>query len=549
MDLWEELRGSGLRLDAAAFCAAAGAYAANGQLGRARGLLSDMPSCGLSPGARMCGSRSASSTHACTDASLPRRYNVLLTAAGRERDLQALEALVHEMQSTSLKPNEATHGALVHGLVRCGELERAAAALRAARNARPAAGVQAYTALVQGFLRAGQLDRALAVVADMRADGVPPNVVTFSTLADGLVRLERFDEACALLSQMAAERVPANAVTYNTLLRGYAQRGDVQAGLELLHAMGAAGVRPSDVTFNTLLSACVRAEDMGIARQVLTQMREAGHAPDAVTYTTLLTGYGRAGQVDEARAFFAELLSSPMLRPDTAAFNAMLSLLAAAGEPGEDEALLSRMIADGVPADVASYGGIVAGRARRGDLDGAFAAYDSACRRGIEPDDRMFDSLLDACVRCGRFDRATSVLADMDARGVAPDRLKYRRLLQELYRTRSSYRGSQSGARAKLAQGQGLGRRGSVDASRQIAIELERFKFWCVQWASHRVTKTGKRADHPRAGLASPTTCLICTTTIHDCSLLARRRAAGPRRGIAQGQTRAKRAGFLDSLA
>ena len=55
VDMWEELRGSGLRLDAAAFCAAAGAYAANGQLGRARGLVGDMQSCGLSPGTRMCG--------------------------------------------------------------------------------------------------------------------------------------------------------------------------------------------------------------------------------------------------------------------------------------------------------------------------------------------------------------------------------------------------------------------------------------------------------------------------------------------------------------
>ena len=54
--LWEELRSSGQRLDNAAFCAAAGAYVANGQLGRARGLVGDAVSCGLTPSARMCGS-------------------------------------------------------------------------------------------------------------------------------------------------------------------------------------------------------------------------------------------------------------------------------------------------------------------------------------------------------------------------------------------------------------------------------------------------------------------------------------------------------------
>ena len=56
VQLWEELRSSGQRLDNAAFCAAAGAYVADGQLERARGLVGDAVSCGLTPSARMCGS-------------------------------------------------------------------------------------------------------------------------------------------------------------------------------------------------------------------------------------------------------------------------------------------------------------------------------------------------------------------------------------------------------------------------------------------------------------------------------------------------------------
>ena len=117
---------------------------------------------------------------------------------------------MQDMQAAGVKPNEATHGALVHGLVRCGELERAAAALRAARDARPAAGVQAYTALVQGFARAGQLDGGLAVMADMRAAGVPPNVVTFTTLADGLIRMERSRTTrCCAATRSAARCKPA----------------------------------------------------------------------------------------------------------------------------------------------------------------------------------------------------------------------------------------------------------------------------------------------------------------------------------------------------
>ena len=48
------------------------------------------------------------------------------------RDLARVDSVVGEMRDAGLPPDEATHGALVSALVRCGQLERAAAALRAA---------------------------------------------------------------------------------------------------------------------------------------------------------------------------------------------------------------------------------------------------------------------------------------------------------------------------------------------------------------------------------------------------------------------------------
>ena len=78
------------------------------------------------------------------------RYNILLTAAGRARDLARVDAVLDEMRSSGLPPDETTHGAVVSALVRCGQLQRAADALLEAQRGTPPPGVRAYTALVQG---------------------------------------------------------------------------------------------------------------------------------------------------------------------------------------------------------------------------------------------------------------------------------------------------------------------------------------------------------------------------------------------------------------
>ena len=64
----------------------------------------------------------------------------------------------------------------------------------------------------------------------------------------------------------------------------------------------------------------------------------------------------------------------------------------------------------GLPPPLEAYGALVAGYARRKDADMALSALQDFFELGGEPDAQMFDTVLDVCVRTGRFRRAMQVM-------------------------------------------------------------------------------------------------------------------------------------------
>ena len=62
-----------------------------------------------------------------------------------------------------------------------------------------------------------------------------------------------------------------------------------------------------------------------------------------------------------------------------------------------------------MPPPLEAYGALIAGYARRKDADLALSALQDFFELGGAPDAQMFDTVLDVCVRTGRFRRAMQV--------------------------------------------------------------------------------------------------------------------------------------------
>ena len=67
------------------------------------------------------------------------------------------------------------------------------------------------------------------------------------------------------------------------------------------------------------------------------------------------------------------------------------------------------MLRLGRPPPLEAYGALLAEYARQRDADAALAVLQEFFERGGTPDDQMFDTVMDLCMRTGEFRRAMQV--------------------------------------------------------------------------------------------------------------------------------------------
>ena len=215
------------------------------------------------------------------------------------------------------------------------------------------------------------------ILRRMSRDGVEPNVYTYSTLIDGLAKAAQMDPAETAFAEMRRAKIKPSVVTYNSLLKGVVRGStDSDRAREVLNRARALfdrmrddGVAPDLVTYNTLIDACVSAnEPTEEMFKVLSALVDAGHRPDVVTYTTLLKHFGKVGDVVAARWLMREMEADANVRVDASARNALVDALAKGGLTREATRAARAMRDDGHAPDASTYGALLDGFARAGDI-------------------------------------------------------------------------------------------------------------------------------------------------------------------------------------
>ncbi|KAL3156917.1 hypothetical protein ABBQ38_001179 [Trebouxia sp. C0009 RCD-2024] len=445
--LWQELYQLQTPLDAAAFRTGMNACISVGKLSEARALLQDMKQQNIPADIRV--------------------FNILLKGYSRRGGVAAVAGIMQEMTDAGLKPSAVTYNTLIDTYVNAGQLPQARQMCSDALDAGVALDVWSYSALIKGYVQKSNLQAALELLQDMKqAHGVPPNEVTYSTLIDGCVREGAVDTGRQLLTEMVARGVKPNAVTYNTLLRAYAMDDKVEMkdAFGMLAEMGKEGVMPTVDTFNTLMDACIRRVNPAAVPRLFNQMEQSGYSPDAVSYTTLIRALSWLGRSNDALQAFEELNANPNAQADLYAYNAIISALSVAGRMEDAEKYLRRAAQlaqdQQEPAPVEAFGATIKGYARLNNAEAALDVLREFWQQGGEPDDTMFEVLVNLCVRTGEFRKALQVVHAMDKLGRPADKMRIKKVLEEFYRRQEKLKRRRSSTERPVNEG------------------LERFKFW-----------------------------------------------------------------------
>ncbi|KAJ4772169.1 hypothetical protein LUZ62_056426 [Rhynchospora pubera] len=329
-----------------------------------------------------------------------------------------------------------------------------------------------YSTLMKGYMKEGRLDDVVCTIRAMKLEPDPashPDHVTYTTVISTLVNAGCTEQAREVFDEMEDAQIPVTRVTYNVLLKGYCQKFQFDRAKNLMCEMESRiGVCPNAVTYNILINGCLRIDDTAGALAYYNEMRDKGIAPTKVSYTTLMKAFAFSGQPKLAHQVFDEMANDPRVKIDIVAWNMLVFAYCKMGLVAEAKKVIEQMKEKSIMPDVVTYGSladcIVVAR-KPGEALLLWKEVKERCEGSppFKPDEGLLVALADVCVKAGFFQRALEIVACMEENGIAPNKVKYRKIYIELH---SKMFTSRHASQARK------------DRRRERERAAEAFKFW-----------------------------------------------------------------------
>jgi len=362
------------------------AYLKIGQIGKARALLAEM-------------SENDIQANQVT-------YNELLNALVTTKDRKEMWGLVREMSSIGMRPNAVT----------CSIILKSLTAHSAAEDVR----------------------QAMALIDNMHED---MDEVLFASVVEACVRVGQLDLLSSKLQQYASFGGLAGltAPTYGSMIKAYGRARDIERVRELWNEMRRRNVTPTSITLGCMIDALVcnglPDEAFGLVREIRDES-EYADVLNTVIYSTLLKGFAQARQPGRVQDVFDEMKEMG-IACNTVSYNTMLDANARTGKMDRADELFREMQASGVSPDVITYSTLVKGYCQSGDIDKGYQVLNEMVANGVhEPDEILYNSLLDGCAKQHRVDDALKLVEDMHKHNVRPSNFTLSILVKLLGRSR-----------------------------------------------------------------------------------------------------------------
>jgi len=223
------------------------------------------------------------------------------------------------------------------------------------------------------------------------------------------------------------------------MIKAYGQARDIERIRELWAEMRCRSVKPTSITLGCMVDALVNNQYPEEAFELVHEIRADETCKDllnTVVYSTLLKGFCRAKLPERVQQVFEEMREEG-IACNTVSYNTMINANVGSGHMDRADELFRTMKADGASPDVITYSTLVKGYCMAGDIDKGFAVLTDMLETGKqEPDEILFNSLLDGCAKQHRVEEALALLEKMHQHHVQPSNFTLSILVKLLGRSR-----------------------------------------------------------------------------------------------------------------
>jgi len=275
---------------------------------------------------------------------------------------------------------------------------------------------------------------------------IPANTITYNSVLSAYARsssrVNDLPEIFSLLDTMNQYSL-ADTISYNTLLNALATRNQSDKAVELLTKLlsGETEIKANVVTFSTVINALAKkasvTQNVAYAKQatkVLQQLEQyhqssgcdASTAPNTQCVNTVLNAWCKVGAADQCCRILSrmERLSDEgrsEMTPTAVSYNTVLVALSNSGGVHtikQTQGLFDRMKARGIEHDERSYNSLILSFVNHGNPKSAEAILEEMKDNGtIKPTTIHYSSVINAYARKGRALDAERVLKQLEAGG------------------------------------------------------------------------------------------------------------------------------------
>jgi pentatricopeptide repeat protein len=160
--------------------------------------------------------------------------------------------------------------------------------------------------------------------------------------------------------------------------------------------------------------------DLAGAHAAFGQMEADGLRPDAAAFSALMDACAKCGDVPAAEAVLAQMRRA-RVRPTSPVYTSLMQAHIRAGDdPDAVVAVLGRMEREGVIIDAPAHTAVIQALAKARRFDEAWDAFDEMRFRDRQPDGVTFAIMMHVCALNDELEKANDLWMDMKHQAVAP---------------------------------------------------------------------------------------------------------------------------------
>eukprot|EP00928_Gymnodinium_smaydae_P072521 TRINITY_DN55872_c0_g1_i1.p1 TRINITY_DN55872_c0_g1~~TRINITY_DN55872_c0_g1_i1.p1 ORF type:complete len:1146 (+),score=317.10 TRINITY_DN55872_c0_g1_i1:158-3439(+) len=367
------------------------------------------------------------------------KHITMIRNCAAEGNLSAAVEVFEALKNSGVEMNSVIYNTVIDACVECGDLRGAERWMKQTQDV-GLADVVSYNTLIKAHLAGNHFNKARSLMEEMTKNGMQPNRVTFNELINAVVtkgggfssRADRA-EMWSLVDEMQRAGVTPNQVTCSILMKSLNKETSETELLKAMDLISAMEEPMDEVLLSSVVEACVRIGKPDLVANKLKQLQsDTGVVNGSHTFGSLIKAYGFAKDMDGVWRCWKEMRSRH-IRPTSVTLGCMVEAVVNNGDTEGAYELIHQIRDDDRCKDVLNsviYCSVLKGFAREKNLERAWVVYEEMVAQKVDLSIVTFNTLADACARCGRMDRVPAILEGMKKFRIKANVITYSTMLK-----------------------------------------------------------------------------------------------------------------------